>query len=150
MHASECHDGLQVLGQYHGAWDSFVLLYTVSIRGFDKLAGGSRILRRLQSHSMGSEGPAFGGARIGFVWGGHSEAIITGHQAASWVVSADSSCTSRRDTVDVVTHHRQTGIDNKGLHFIIAYSHFSSSHMDNCKTVDSIASQQHRFANSVT
>lgn len=44
------------------------------------------------------------------------------HQAASSVVSADSSCTSRRDMVDAVTHHRQTGIDRKGLRIFVALS----------------------------
>ena len=34
------------------------------------------------------------------------------HLAASWGVLAENSFTSRRDT-DVVTHHRQIGIDGK-------------------------------------
>lgn len=40
-------------------------------------------------------------------------AITTGHQAASWVGSVGNSFTSRRDTVDVVTRHRQIGINEK-------------------------------------
>jgi hypothetical protein len=51
----------------------------------DKLARGSRILRRLQSHCMGGEGPAFGGARIGLVWGGHSKQLPWGtRQPRRW------------------------------------------------------------------
>lgn len=62
-------------------WDSitvrgsvFMTRIYISSRA-DKLARGSRILCRFQSHRMGSEGSAFSGAGIGFVWGGHSEQL---------------------------------------------------------------------------
>lgn len=39
------------------------------------------------------------------------QAITTEHQAASWVVSVESSFTSRKD-MDVDIHHRRTGIEH--------------------------------------
>jgi hypothetical protein len=85
MHASECDDGLQVLGQYYGAWASVHVSHTHTHRMPYKLARGSRILRWFQSHRMGSEGPAFSWARIGFVWGGHSEQLSWGtRQPRRW------------------------------------------------------------------
>ena len=74
-------------------WDSITVRGSVLVLciqalisgGWDKLARGSRILRRFQSHSMGSEGSAFSGARIGFIWRGHSKQLSWGaRQPRRW------------------------------------------------------------------
>ena len=51
------------------------------------------------------------------------QAITTEHQAASWVVSAESSFTSRKD-MDVDIHHRRTGIEHSIMLIFLFSLHF--------------------------